>query len=375
MLSRRILLLNHVAYRNTIIRCCSEKASLNKFPHVAPVPNPEEIPHDHDRPVPVKRKIRTKVTTPLFAILLNRFEKLLEQTVPRKVFQKYSWARDGMIELKDDTKIYFDVSKRISKGDEFSTFTRKELSVFNQLPREMKKAAPLIVLCAAPMGFFFLPMMFMFPKYTLSSHFLTDQQLREVNTRKLYWRLHCFPNVMDCLKIQIRLISDQQEAYNALKSIIIKTEEGCEIYAFEIVPTARGFSIDHSENSFWNTRSKLYSWQLANSFGMGRNRMKVYNQIMAVHYTDMCIVKEGLDALTDRELQTACYVRGLNADGLTREEQEDFMKEWLEVSLHTNSANINMLLHTMVFLNYDAPTNVKIMPRWFWKKRLRISEH
>ncbi|XP_060069861.1 LETM1 domain-containing protein 1-like [Ylistrum balloti] len=372
MLSRTTLFSSHASCRNTILRCCSEKASQSK--HVAPVPNPDEIHDDHDRALPVQRKMRTKVTTPLLEVMLKRIEKILEESMPIKVFKKYTWAKDGMFNLKEDAKIYFDVSKRISNGDEFSTFTRKELSVYNQLPLEMKKAIPIIVLCGAPFGFFFLPLMFVFPQYTLTSHFLTDEQLRQVHTRRLYWRLHCYPNVMDGLKIQIRMITDQQQAYNGLKSIIIKTEHGCPVYADEILRTARGFSIDHSTNKFWAIKRR-YWWQLANSFGMGRSHVKVYNQIMAVHYIDMCIVREGLENLSDRDLQTACYVRGLNADGLTREEQEDFMKEWLEVSLHTNSDNISMLLHTIVFLNFDAPTNVKLMPRWFWKKRLRIPEH
>ncbi|XP_033730309.1 uncharacterized protein LOC117319643 [Pecten maximus] len=223
MLSRQSLLLNNVACRNTILRCCSKKAFQDKN-HVARIPNPDEIQEEHDRPLPVKKKIRTKVTTPLLNVMFKRFEKLLEDTVPRKLFKKYTWAKDGMFDLKEDTKIYFDVSKRINNGDEFSTFTRKELSVYNQLPLEMKKAIPLIVLCAAPFGFFFLPAMFLFPKYTLTSHFLTDQELRHVHTRRLYWRLHCFPMAMDCLKIQIRMITDQQQAYNALRSLIIKVE-------------------------------------------------------------------------------------------------------------------------------------------------------
>ncbi|XP_069107772.1 LETM1 domain-containing protein 1-like [Argopecten irradians] len=369
MLSRQSLLLNPFTCRATILRCCSEKAK-----HVAPVPNPHEIHEEHDRPLPVKKKMSTKVTTSLLNVIFKRFEKLMERTVPPRIFKKYTWVKNGMLDLKEDTRIYFDVSKRIANGDEFSTFSRKELSVFNQLPLEMKQAIPLIVLCAAPFGLFFLPALFLFPKYTLTSHFLADAELRHVQTRRLYWRLHCFPMSMDCLKIQIRLITDQQQAYNALRSIIVKTENGAQVYAEDILPATRAFSIDHSNSRYWSLK-RLYWWQLANSLGMGRNRGKVYNQLMAIHYIDRCIVREGLENISDRDLQTACYVRGLNADGLTREEQEDFMKEWLEVSLHTHSGNISMLLHSVVFLNYDAPTNVKLMPRWFWKKRLRVSEH
>ena len=62
---------------------------------------------------------------------------------------------------------------------------------------------------------------------------------------------------------------------------------------------------------------------------------------------------EGLDNLTDSELSSVLFARGFNPSELTREEQLQHLRDWVNVTTKLDPRSIALYLHlpALLFLN------------------------
>ncbi|XP_060520528.1 LETM1 domain-containing protein 1-like isoform X3 [Cylas formicarius] len=98
--------------------------------------------------------------------------------------QTYGIFMEGTKNFYVDTKDYIKIRRNLkaSSGD-FKKLIRREIELYDQMPKDMLKVTPTLILASLPVVFYFiLPLLYFFPKQLLCSHFWTsDQKMRFSN--------------------------------------------------------------------------------------------------------------------------------------------------------------------------------------------------
>lgn len=102
-----------------------------------------------------REKMRTEVQGYVFtrySDYLQNYEKLLEKRFPAAM-KVYRVFMDGVKEFFADMKAFLKIRRIMStRLDGLEVLTRKELELNYQMPRDMWKVAPVLVLSAVPFG-------------------------------------------------------------------------------------------------------------------------------------------------------------------------------------------------------------------------------
>lgn len=97
----------------------------------------------------------------------------------------------GMKDLYRDMKQYVKIYKIANTSTlHLRALTRKELELYHQMPKDMKKVAPVFVLSALPLAnYVIFPLAYMYPRTFLSPQFWSIQQKFQFQTEYLRERL------------------------------------------------------------------------------------------------------------------------------------------------------------------------------------------
>lgn len=98
---------------------------------------------------------------------------------------------DGLKDFYTDLKDFVRIVRILNApGNSFDNLTRKELELYQQMPKDMIKIAPVLIFSALPFAYYVvLPLIYMFPRQLLTSHFWNLQQKSEFNVLILKERL------------------------------------------------------------------------------------------------------------------------------------------------------------------------------------------
>lgn len=97
----------------------------------------------------VKENIRGYVVPRLMDYLKN-YERAVEKKYPR-AFKVYRVYMDGVASFYRDMKDYMKISARtMGRPDHIMELTRRELEIIYQVPRDMRKIWPLLLVSAIP---------------------------------------------------------------------------------------------------------------------------------------------------------------------------------------------------------------------------------
>lgn len=81
---------------------------------------------------------------------LKNYERAAEKKYPR-AFKVYRVYLDGVASFYRDAKDYLKIkAKLIGKPENITELTRRELEIYYQLPRDMRKTGPLVLISAIP---------------------------------------------------------------------------------------------------------------------------------------------------------------------------------------------------------------------------------
>ena len=75
---------------------------------------------------------------------------------------------------------------------------------------------------------------------------------------------------------------------------------------------------------------------------------------------DDVMTMEGLDNLTDSELSSVLFARGFNPSELTREEQLQHLRDWVDVTTKLDPRSIALYLHLPALLFLNSKINKEI---------------
>lgn len=116
--------------------------------------------------------------------------KVIERKFPTAV-RTYRLFMDGLKEFYVDLKDFVRIVKIVnSPGKGLNNLTRKELELYHQMPKDMIKVAPVLIFSTLPFAYYVvLPLIYMFPRQLLTSHFWNLQQKSEFSVLILKERL------------------------------------------------------------------------------------------------------------------------------------------------------------------------------------------
>lgn len=129
---------------------------------------------------------------------ISNYDKVLEKKFP-SAMHIYRVFSLGVKDFFGDMKMYFKINS-IVNGKGIKALTRKEMELYCQMPKDMLKVAPVLLIAALPfMNYVIFPIAYMYPRKLLTSHFWTIQQRvefqelylkeRTANNKKLFRRL------------------------------------------------------------------------------------------------------------------------------------------------------------------------------------------
>lgn len=107
---------------------------------------------------------------------IKNYDKHLEKHFPAAM-KVYRGFVDGVKSFISDTKDYFKITKLLNKNNyDFTKLLRREMELYDQLPKDMLKVAPVLLIFTLPLGYIILPVAYTFPRQLLCSHFWNERQ-------------------------------------------------------------------------------------------------------------------------------------------------------------------------------------------------------
>lgn len=122
------------------------------------------------------KKIRSYILHRYMDYIKN-YDKHLEKHFP-SAMKLYRGFMDGVKAFISDTKTYFKVVMVLTKNNyDFTKLLRREMELYDQLPKDMFRVAPVLIISSLPLGpYVIIPLAYAFPRHLLCSHFWNSQQ-------------------------------------------------------------------------------------------------------------------------------------------------------------------------------------------------------
>lgn len=167
----------------------------------------------------IKQNVQGYFLTKYLNYVAN-YEKVLEKRFPAAM-NVYRTFVIGMRDLYRDMKEFVKVYKIANTSElHLRALNRKELEVFHQLPKDMKKVAPVFLISALPLAnYVIFPLAYMYPRRFLSPQFWSIQQRSQFETEYLRERLQ--HNMRVYRFMQMKLDESRNDTqYKELKSVL-----------------------------------------------------------------------------------------------------------------------------------------------------------
>lgn len=154
------------------------------------------------------KKIRFYILT-RFVDYLKNYDKILEKNFP-SAMKVYRVFKDGCRDFLIDTKEYFRIIIFLSKPqNKLSSLLRKELELYHQMPKDMLRVAPVLIIFSLPFGpYVILPLAYKFPRIFLCSHFWSLEERAKFKILNLRERLIHNRPVFRHLQSQLKFLKN-----------------------------------------------------------------------------------------------------------------------------------------------------------------------
>ncbi|KAG7164265.1 LETM1 domain-containing protein 1-like [Homarus americanus] len=296
-------------------------------------------------------------------------ENLLSR-VQRYLFLRYSWYLKKFQEsLENEMPDTFNMFRIFTVGlkdfiidfNTLRTLSRRELELYHQMPGDMIRVFPILLLSSIPFGQnVAFPIGYWFPRYLLCHHFWDIQQRHDFAVLALKKRLFNARPVFRSLQAALYTISDEQQQEKC-KTVFYKLGSGIHPTTKEIIsllPLFRGdpFHINRMWSTHVNGLLRLHGRSV-----LGRRRHRLEDQARILHSMDAAISREGIDSMNHDQLKSCLFLRGLNPTSMSTAAMIEFLESWLSVSREIDASTYSLLLHLPILLAYNQPTNIVLI--------------
>lgn len=166
---------------------------------------------------------------------LTKYEAVLEKRFP-SAMQVYRVFMDGIKYFYTDVKDYLRIVTLLNiKGNTLTDLSRTEIELYYQMPKDMMKVAPVLILSALPLAnYVIFPLAYFFPRHLLCSHFWNLQQKSEFRIMILQRRLIHNRPVFRHLQAPLPHLTENP-LYDKWNAILSSLGSGSHPYAKDII--------------------------------------------------------------------------------------------------------------------------------------------
>lgn len=289
--------------------------------------------------------------------LVKGYEKVLEKKFPTAM-HVYRIFMVGIKDFYRDMKYYFKIHRRLSTPGRFKCLTRKEIELYHQMPKDMIRVAPMLILSTLPFAnYIVFPLVYLFPRQLLCQHFWTLQQRTEFAMEGLRKRLYNYKPVFRCVQAQLDTLKGREE-HEHWAYVLGLLGSGVHPKPEDIVKSIdlfRGdpYHLDYLYPGHVKGLLRIHNMQT----GL-RRRRRLAEQATILHEMDMAIIREGgISQLSQDDLRVACFLRGLNPVTMKAEDMVHWLTQWIFVSEAVDTTTLSLLLHCPILLGYNQPSN------------------
>lgn len=310
-----------------------------------------------------RENVRQYLFTRFFNYIAN-YDKVLEKKFP-SAMHVYRVFVVGVKDFYGDMVKYYKINNIKNSSEKgLRALTRKELELWKQMPSDMMKVAPVLLISALPLAnYVVFPVAYMYPRHLLTSHFWSIQQ--RVEFKELFLKERTSHNQKILRLLQSKLEATRPSGlYKNWNYVLGLLGSGTHPSAEEILSVQEIFNekpyhIDNLSNSHCSSLCRLH--------GIHRvylKRVRLSEHCYAMHIIDLAIKREGgVHNMPTESLRHSCYLRGLNPENLRNEEMIEWLREWSKVSMQIGTENISLYLHLPILLGYNHPNNWKLIHR------------
>ncbi|XP_060520436.1 LETM1 domain-containing protein 1 isoform X2 [Cylas formicarius] len=306
------------------------------------------------------KKIRFYLLT-RFIDYLKNYDKVLEKNFPTTMLT-YRTFTDGIKDFIADTREYFKIVLLLNaSSDKFTKLLRRDIELYQQMPKDMIKVAPTLLVSSLPFALYVtLPMIYYFPKQLLSSHFWTLNQKSKFKTEYLAERLKHNRPILRHLQLQIGFLKREklQSMFKPWTEVLGTLGSGTQPTVEQILTCKELFS-GEPYHLMYLSRNHVKHLLKLHDLHMGWfRRTRLSDRANILIEMDRAIMREGgVHNLPQEALRNSCYIRGLNPSNVSREHLVKWLTQWIKISSQINQDNLSLLLHCPVLLGYNEPSN------------------
>ncbi|XP_006095710.1 LETM1 domain-containing protein 1 isoform X2 [Myotis lucifugus] len=284
----------------------------------------------------------------------GKYHRFLERNFPR-FYLLYTTFTKGLQMLWADAKKSRRIKADMVKHNvKFHQLSYREMEHLRQFRRDITKCFFLGIISIPPFAnYLVFLLMYLFPRQLLIRHFWTPKQ--QIDFLHIYHdiRKKSHPEILSYLEKVIPLISDEGLRWH-MTELCTKIQRGTHPAIHEILALRKSFSNHplgmnqlHASQIKALSRAMLLTTYLPSP--LLRHRLKTHTTV--IHQLDKALAKLGINQLTDQEVKSACYLRGLNSTHIAEERCRTWLAEWLQISCNLKEAELSLLLHNVVLLS------------------------
>ncbi|XP_043537893.1 LETM1 domain-containing protein 1 isoform X3 [Chiloscyllium plagiosum] len=244
--------------------------------------------------------------------------------------------------------------KMADQGLKYNQLHYREMEKLRQFRRDIIKVIPVVLLSLPPFAnYMVFVLMYFFPRQLLIRHFWNLEQQKEFMEIYHSIRAEAYPNAVKNLIKAVSRFPDKR-LKNQLLQLGTKVQEGIHPEISQLYLVAKPFSGRPLEIRYINARQMktlskvMFLTPHLPTFIM-RHRLR--SHIMEIHHLDQALNVFGVHNLSEDELRTACYIRGLNSVHLNAAECKEWLTKWVQLSKKLKDSEASLLLHSMVLLS------------------------
>ncbi|XP_055706750.1 LETM1 domain-containing protein 1 [Phlebotomus papatasi] len=357
---RQFLRITHPSY-TCPVRVSFAPVTQKRFETSDSSSNPSEDKKSKYSRANVRKNVRGYVFTRYFDYLQN-YDKVLEKKFPAAM-HVYRVFMVGIKDFYADTKKFLKITRIANTSPNgLKALTRKELELYYQMPRDMMKVAPVLLISALPFAnYVIFPLAYMYPRYFLTSHFWNIRQKSEFQQLFLKERIVHNRRIFRYLQAKLETLRPEAEDFSRLANILGLLGSGLHPTAQEILAAKPIFGKAPYQMS---SLSSGHVATLCHLHGVRTGllkRARLAERFQLFQHMDRAIKHEGgVHNMQPDALKHACFLRGLNPTNLSNDHMIEWLRDWVTVSLAVDTDTMSLFFHLPILIAYNHPNNWKL---------------
>ncbi|XP_074143379.1 LETM1 domain-containing protein LETM2, mitochondrial isoform X1 [Sminthopsis crassicaudata] len=292
----------------------------------------------------------------------------VKQSLRQKIVDELKHYYNGFYLLWIDTKVAARIVWRLLHGQ---VLTRRERRRLLRTCADLFRLVPFIVFIIVPFMEFLLPVFLKLFPDMLPSTFESESKKEEKQKKKMAAKLELAKFLQETItemarrnRAKLGKGSKLGDASTQFSSYVKQVQTGHIPSTKEILRFSKLFEYDltleHLDRPQLVALCKLLEVQ-----ALGTNnllRFQLLMKLKSIKADDEVIAKEGVNALSVSELQSACRARGMRSLGLTEKQLREQLTQWQDLHLKENVPPSLLLLSRTFYLVDVKPKPIEIPP-------------